>query len=91
MNKFFARYLGVMVLIIVLIALSGCGDVERVEPLSVEQNQRIIMQIGLDGYKRLHAVKCYDAVVTRVNTGNWSDSYCAGTYDHLNIEAIKHG
>lgn len=71
--------------------LNGCGDVERVEPLSVEQNQRIIMQTDLDGYKRLHAVKCYDAVVMRVNTGKWSDAYCASTYGHLNIEAIKHG
>tara|TARA_R110000772_G_scaffold109924_1_gene213311 strand:- start:22625 stop:22900 length:276 start_codon:yes stop_codon:yes gene_type:complete len=90
MNKFMGRYFVVMVVVVVLLALGGCSDTERVKPLSVEQNQRIIMMIGITGYKRLHAVKCYDAVVTRVNTGKWSDAYCAGVYGHLSIEAIKY-
>ena len=73
---------------IALIALSmsvtACDNTERVKPLSVEQNQRIIMQVGVNGYKQLHLVKCYDAVVMRINTGKWVDSYCSQTYGHLN-------
>ncbi len=91
MNKFYGRFVVLMLLIVVLLALTACGDTERVEPLSVSQNQQIIMQLGIDGYKNLHSVKCYGAVVTRVNSGNWYDSYCAQHYGHLDFEVITNG
>lgn len=75
----------------VLISLTACGDTERVEPLSVSQNQQIIMQLGVKGFKHLNDVKCYGAVVTRVNTGDWYDSYCAQHYGHLDFEVIANG
>jgi hypothetical protein len=91
MTRFYGRFVVLMILIIVSLAVTACGDTERVEPLSVTQNQQIIMQLGVKGFKHLNEVKCYGAVVTRVNTGEWSDDYCAGAYGHLYFEAIKHG
>jgi hypothetical protein len=91
MDKFYGRFFVFVVIIIVTLALTACGDTERVEPLSVTQNQQIIMQLGVKGFKHLNEVKCYGAVITRVNTGEWYDSYCASAYGHLYFEAIKHG
>lgn len=91
MNKFYGRFLLSLLLVIALLALSACGDAEHVEPLTVLQNQQIVMQLGIKGYKRLNDVKCYGAVVTRVNTGDWYDSYCAQHYGHLDFEVITSG
>jgi len=91
MNRFYGRFIVLVVLSVVLLAFTACGDTESVEPLSVSQNQQIVMQVGIDGYKHIHDVKCYGAIVTRVNTGDWYDSYCASAYSHLNFEVIKNG
>lgn len=91
MYKFYGRFVVLILLVVVLLAVTACGDTERVEPLSVGQNQQIIMQLGIDGYKSLYSAKCYGAVVIRVNTGQWFSAYCSRSYGHLDFEAISNG
>ena len=62
-----------------------------VEPLSVTQQQAIIMQVGLNGFKNLIKVKCYDSIVVRTRTEKWNDQYCARSYNHLDFAKIVNG
>ena len=75
-----------IVLIALVVSVSACDGDTHTEPLSVDQNQRLISQLGISGFKRLTTLHCYGAVVERINTGEWSDAYCAKTYGHLNYE-----
>lgn len=73
-------------LIALVVSVSACDGDTQVKPLSIEQNQRLISQLGINGFKRLATLRCYGAVAERINTGVWSDAYCAQTYGHLNYE-----
>lgn len=60
-----------------------------IEPLSKDQQQRIMMQLGLDGYKNLIKINCYNTLVIRIRTERWNDQYCAESYRHLDFAEIK--
>ena len=62
-----------------------------VEPLSVTQQQAIIMQIGIKSYKNLIKVNCYNSIVVRTRTEKWNDQYCARSYNHLDFAKIVNG
>ena len=62
-----------------------------VEPLNAAQHQQIVMQVGLNGFKHLIKVKCYDSIVVRTRTERWDDQYCARSYNHLDFAKIVNG
>lgn len=69
-----------------VVTLSACDGDTHVKPLTVDQNQQLIIQLSFSGFKRLADLGCYEAVATRITTNEWSDNYCAQAYGHLNYE-----
>lgn len=82
-----------LLIVVVLGTITGISNAKEkyIEPLSKQQQQAIVSQIGINGYKRLIKVRCYDSVVVRAKTERWSDGYCAKSYSHLNFSKILRG
>lgn len=92
-NFFSIFFVFILAVVVLLAAISGVrmAEEEYIEPLSTSQQQKIVMQIGIDGYKHLVKVKCYQSIVVRIRTERWNDQYCAKSYKHLDFGAIKNG
>ena len=90
----FSIFFVLMLLIIVFLGvISGMLNAKEnhVKPLNQQQQQAIVSQIGIDGYKQLIKVRCYDSVTIRTHAERWSDKFCADSYNHLDFEKILHG
>lgn len=93
-ENFFSIFMMIMLIIVLFIAsFSAIVDAENdyIEPLSVSQQQAIVSQIGIDGFKMLIKNRCYDSIVLRARTNRWNDQYCAKSYRHLNYRKILVG
>lgn len=62
---------------------------EKIEPLTVSQQRALYLQLRNTGFERMVRLNCYDAIVVRINTDRWTDSYCAHSYKHLDFDIIK--
>tara|TARA_R110002049_G_scaffold96042_1_gene235490 strand:+ start:1342 stop:1647 length:306 start_codon:yes stop_codon:yes gene_type:complete len=92
MYSFFSKFIILILLIVVLLSLTGAiyaDKKKQVEPLSIEQQQQIVMQIGISGYKRMIKINCYESLVIRIRTERWDDQYCASSYNHLDFDKIR--
>ena len=92
-NFYSVFFVFALIILVFLASLSYASRVQNsyIEPLSIQQQEAIVGQIGIDGYKRLIKVKCYNSIVVRVRTERWVDQYCARAYRHLNFGKIERG
>lgn len=92
--NFFSIFFTLMFLVAVLLTAilsASNSEAKYIEPLNKQQQQAIVSQIGIDGYKQLIKAKCYKSIVVRVRTKRWSDQYCAKSYRHLKFGKIERG
>lgn len=90
-NFFSGFFLIMLLLVLILAAISGAREAESnyIEPLSLNQQQEMVRQLGISGYKNAFKVKCYNSIVVRVRTERWSDGFCKKKYSHLNFAMIE--
>jgi hypothetical protein len=91
---FFSKFMLIMFFFILLLALFlGVSEVEArsPKPLSKEENQRLIMIIGINGYKNSIKLNCYQSIIVKVRFDYWDDNYCAKSYGHLDFSEVQNG
>ena len=54
--------------------------------LTKEQQNQLVITLGLNGYKKLLKLGCDKPIAEYLNTGEWSDNWCATHYSHIKIE-----
>lgn len=87
-----AKYFSILVIIILLCimfvgAFSAKIEKEnRVHLLSIEQQQNIVYQVGISGYKNLIKNGCSNEIAKKIATGEWSDNWCQSHYSHLELK-----
>lgn len=75
----------VCIFFIYALSLNGNSD-KTYYTLTSEQQRNIVKQVGLNGYKNVIKNRCLDVLAEKINTGKWSDSWCAGKYKHLDLK-----
>ena len=87
-NRFFTGFILMILVVVTVLATTIKPDPIPHEPLSNAQQSRLANQLTLNGFKYMLKLKCYAAVVQRIQTGSWHNEWCQSKYSQLNFEEL---
>ena len=72
--------------LVIYMAVTAMDKDKETYQLTIAQQTSILKQLGKDGYVELVKNGCSSAIAVKINTGRWSDYYCAERYDKLDLK-----